>query len=46
MMEIIQKLLPVQIERTALEMKYDMRQAARIIGKGALALAGEFYRSF
>ncbi len=44
-MEIVQELLPVQIERTAPEMKGDMRQAARIIGKGTSALAREFYRA-
>jgi len=39
MMEIVQELLPVQIQRTALEMEDHVCQTARIIGKGALALA-------
>ena len=38
-MEIVQYLFPVEFQGTTVEMEGDMRQAARIIGKGTLALS-------
>jgi hypothetical protein len=43
--QIIQDLLLIQIKWTTVEMESDVRQTAGIVGKGALALAGEFYRT-
>jgi hypothetical protein len=43
--QVIEDLFFIQIQRTTFEMKGNMRQAAGIIGQGALAFTGEFNRT-
>ncbi|MFD2835559.1 hypothetical protein [Gramella sp. AN32] len=45
-MQVIQDLFLIQIQWTAFEMKGNVRQAAGVIGQGALAFTGEFNRTF
>ena len=41
-MEIVQYLFLIQVKWTTVKIKGDMRQTARIVGKGALAFTREF----
>ncbi|MGM1056736.1 MAG: hypothetical protein ACQEWG_12680 [Bacteroidota bacterium] len=44
-MQVIENLFFIKIQRTTFEMEGYMRQAAGVIGQGALAFTGEFYRT-
>lgn len=44
-MEIVQYLFLIEVKRATVKMERDMRQAAGIVGKGTLALAGQLDRT-
>jgi len=44
-MQVVQHLLPVQFQWATIKMKHHMGETARVIGKGTLALAGQFDRT-
>jgi hypothetical protein len=43
--QVIEDLFFIQIQWTAFEMKGNVRQAAGVIGQGALTFTGEFNRT-